>query len=223
MKKINKNAVAVMLKAPQIGLVKTRLAMDLGKEKTLSLYIAFLKDYFSRIISLNDVDVYAFITPTFETLNVDCKNILNDIIPRNFKIKNQVEGDLGVKIQNVFHTLFDKDYSNVAVTGSDSPDLPLDFFSQSFKLLSNISTSVFVPAKDGGYCLVAMNSMETCLFENISWSSENVMEETLNILNANNMSYKLLETWYDVDNLDDLKSLDLVNLPNTANLLKDIV
>lgn len=220
--KINKNAIAVMFKAPQMGLVKTRLAVSLGHEKTLLLYIAFLKDYFSRISILTSVDIYVFITPSENALDHNCMNILQEVIPSNFYLRNQVEGDLGDKIQNVFEVLFKENYSNVIVTGSDSPDLPLQYFDDVLKKLEKENTSVFVPAFDGGYCLVAINFLETSFFNNISWSSEKVMGETINILNSNKLSYELLAPWHDIDEVDDLKLLDLNVLPLTADIVKNI-
>ena len=65
------------------------------------------------------------------------------------------------------------------------------------------------PAKDGGYYLLGMNKLHLELFKNKTWSSENVLSDTLLDIEKLNLTYHLLDILSDVDYEDDLKQIEV--------------
>ena len=53
-----------------------------------------------------------------------------------------------------------------------------------------------------------MNKLYHQLFENKTWSSENVLLDTLLDIENLNLTYQLLDTLSDVDYEEDLKEMD---------------
>jgi rSAM/selenodomain-associated transferase 1 len=195
-----KDALAVMLKAPIPGKVKTRLVPPLSKHEAAELYSAFLIDIFNRLAQLKDVDIHAFYAPPKK------EDKIIDIIPEGVFINPQKGEDLGERIYNVFeHLLNTKGYRRVAIIGSDSPDLPLDYIKQAYKQLETLKGGLVLgPTTDGGYYLIAMDRLSKVLFEGIPWSTEKVLEETVEKAHEKGFPVRLLEPWYDVDTIDDL-------------------
>lgn len=64
--------------------------------------------------------------------------------------------------------------------------------------------TVIGPASDGGYYLLGIKKMITELFENVNWSTREVLETTLERLTKKKESYFLLETKNDIDTMEDL-------------------
>ena len=76
---------------------------------------------------------------------------------------------------------------------------------QSFQLLGSDGVdAVFGPCHDGGYYLVGMRRPHPELFQNIAWSTETVLQETLGRAKKMDLKTKLLARWNDLDTFEDL-------------------
>lgn len=207
-----KNAIAVMLKAPREGEVKTRLTPPLTPKEAATLYRAFIKDTFSNLSRLKDMALYAFFTPA------DRKGDIINIIPQGISLIPQKDGDLGERIYGVFECLFNsghrfppfsKDgqggFKRVVIIGSDSPDLPLEYIETAFSILKESQGSLILgPATDGGYYLIAMDRLIKTPFEAIRWSTDAVLKDTIKNAVASGITVKLLPEWHDIDRPEDL-------------------
>lgn len=193
------NALAVMLKAPREGEVKTRLVPPFTPKEAASLYKAFIKDTFSRLSNLTDLTLYAFFTPAGK------KTDIVNIIPQGISLIPQKDGDLGERIYGVFESLFNAGRKKVAVIGSDSPDLPVEYIETSFSMLKESQGSLVLgPAFDGGYYLIAMDRLIKTPFEGIRWSADSVLKDTIKNAVASGITVKLLPEWHDIDRPEDL-------------------
>jgi len=94
------NALVVMLKVPVAGKVKTRLTPPLKKEDAARLYKCFIQDIFSRINTLNGIDIIAAYTPK------NAAERIKRIVPANTMLIPQKGNDLGERLQNIFSQLF---------------------------------------------------------------------------------------------------------------------
>jgi rSAM/selenodomain-associated transferase 1 len=197
------DALAVMLKAPVPGSVKTRLTPPLSEDEAAGLYRAFLADIFKRLARLPSVDVHAFYTP------VGKEDEILDILPEVIPIIPQKGKDLGERLYNVLeHLLKDKGYRRAAVIGTDSPDLPLEYIREAYGKLDEMDGGgvVFGPTTDGGYYLVAMDRLSRVPFDGIPWST---------------LAVRLLKPWYDVDTVEDLSHVkDDGEAPETYGYIK---
>lgn len=191
------DALAIMLKAPASGDVKTRLVPPLTYHEAAELYRCFLDDIFENIRP-DTYDVFASFTP--ESRIKDLAGIIPEGIP-SFK----QEGDtLGDRMYNVFRYLFEKGYKRVSIIGSDIPDMPTEFISESFNSLDGKTSLVLGPAKDGGYYLIGMDRLQKAPFDGIAWSTGTVLEDTLKNARRSGISYRLLGEWHDIDTVEDL-------------------
>jgi rSAM/selenodomain-associated transferase 1 len=113
-------------------------------------------------------------------------------------------------MKNAFIDVFDEGFSRVVIVGSDIPDLPGKFLSQAFAQLDS-NDVVIGPSSDGGYYLIGFcrNSFLAEAFDDITWSTSAVLEQTLARLKSHGLTVHLLPKWHDVDtraDLDDLAS-----------------
>jgi hypothetical protein len=71
---------------------------------------------------------------------------------------------------------------------------------------------------DGGYYLIGMKQLQAELFQGISWSTERVIPQTIDICHRLQLKVHQLPEWYDVDVAADLERLcsDLVQNPSLA-------
>lgn len=190
-----------MLKVPIAGKVKTRLAPPLSKKDAARLYECFIQDTFSRISVLKGIDIIAAYTPNGMAAKV------KKIAPPDITIIPQKGKDLGERLQNIFSQLFSIGYKMVAIIGTDSPDLPVEYIKKSFSMLKGTTELVLGPAEDGGYYLIAMSTECKEIFENIPWSTNIVFKKTIEKAERVGLKAAILPKWYDVDDIDSLKVL----------------
>jgi rSAM/selenodomain-associated transferase 1 len=122
--------------------------------------------------------------------------------------------DLGARMDGAIrHTLLDRNVESVILVGTDCPALTTSYLDQALLALESGVDVVLGPAEDGGYVLVGMRRPIGAVFEGIPWGSDQVMRRTLEALKAHELSYRLLDTLWDVDRPEDLARLQLLDPP----------
>ena len=187
-------ALIIFIKNPVLGKVKTRLAATVGNLKAFEIYKKLL-NHTQKITLLIDADKFLFYA---DFLNRE------DEWPNNRFIKHLQKGnDLGERMCNAFESTFLNKYQKVIIIGSDCIDLSTSVIEDAYKLLNN-SDVVIGPAKDGGYYLLGMKNPHPCLFRNVSWSTSEVLKQTLSICRSQHLNYSLLPPLTDIDAENDL-------------------
>lgn len=189
---MKKEALIIFVRNPVLGKVKTRIAATIGDENALAIYKHLLQ-YTKQIVSLVDVTKHIFYA---DELNG------NDLWDGNEKYL-QSGVDLGDRMKNAFNCVFAKGYSKVIIIGSDCFELTPDILKSAFDKLDR-SDIVIGPAKDGGYYLLGMGKPNPYLFDNIQWSTNRVLYETMEIIKENKLSCNLLPELTDVDEAKDI-------------------
>lgn len=87
--------------------------------------------------------------------------------------------------------------------GSDTPDLKDHHIEQAITALQD-HDAVIGPAEDGGYYCIGVNGSYPFLFEDMPWSTDQVLPETLKRIAAHGLTCKTLEILSDCDTPDDL-------------------
>ena len=194
------DALVVMGKTPVPGLVKTRLVPALSEVEAATLYTRFIEDTFINLSSLSGIKLF------FALDNGASSSVLNYSLPKGVKIIDQSGATLGEKLSNVFKELFNDGYARIAIIGSDSPDLPVEFISKAFKELGAHSTKVVIgPSEDGGYYLIALPRVDDRPFSgSIKWSTPSVFADTVALLGDDAI---ILKPWYDIDEPGDILKL----------------
>ena len=196
---MNPQLLIIFAKNPIQGKVKTRLAKTIGDVKALEIYQFLLGDI-QREIQQLAVDVEVHYTHFID----DEDDWQSDRLEK----KMQIEGDLGDKMGHAFQQAFANGYQQVIGIGTDIYDLKATDIQAGF---DQLETHEFClgPANDGGYYLIGMTEYQAKLFQNKSWSTSSVLQETLQDLAGENVA--LLTEKMDVDTIEDVKQIHELN------------
>src|SRR6266566_9262477 len=204
-------ALAVMTKAPQAGRVKTRLVPPLTPEEAAELNKCFLRDTASAISNacsprpVGDARAshseaataacgIAVYTP------VGAESAYTDVLPADFSLLPQRGDEFGERLYFAVEDLFKCGFASVCLIDSDSPTVPAENFAEAVQLLSIGQDRVVLgPSEDGGYYLIGVKKLDRHLFEQIDWSTERVLNQTIERAAEIGLEIKLLPTGYDVD------------------------
>ncbi|MEM9548147.1 MAG: TIGR04282 family arsenosugar biosynthesis glycosyltransferase [Bacteroidota bacterium] len=185
--------VIVFVKNPELGKVKTRLAATLGDEKALEIYLKLL--YYTRdvLMDVKDAERYVYYSSFIDN---------NDKWPNQiFEKRLQQQGDLGNRITSAFQAVFES-CEQVVIIGSDCPQLTAGHIQDAFQVLES-NDVVMGPSHDGGYYLLGIKEYYPALFQEISWSTDKVFEETLQVAKQKNLKVGRLEVLTDIDYAED--------------------
>lgn len=196
-------ALAVMTKAPQAGKVKTRLTPPLTPAEAAALNICFLRDMAAVISAAGGVTRgIAVFTP------VDAASSYIGILPAKFELVPQRGEAFGERLLFAMEDLFGLGFESVCLINSDSPTVPPRAFTEAVTILTQPDDSVVLgPSEDGGYYLIGLKKLHRELFEDIAWSTERVLQQTIERARQKNLKVHLLQKWYDVDNRVTLQRL----------------
>jgi rSAM/selenodomain-associated transferase 1 len=208
-------ALAVMTKAPRTGHVKTRLVPPLTADEAAALNTCFLRDTAAAILeasgkNVQDIAVY---TP------IGAEETYIDLLPDNFQLVPQRGDGFGERLAAATEDLLRIGFQSVCLIDSDSPTVPSRVYSEAANMLSLRDDRVVLgPSDDGGYYLIGLKQDHRGLFEQIDWSTERVLEQTIQRAVEMDLEVKLLPIGYDVDDRTTLRRLcdELLN-PNTTD------
>jgi len=217
-----RQALAVTAKAPRPGHVKTRLYGVLSVDDATQLYRCFLKDTLALAVAIHGIEVFISYTPQ------GAESHFEGIISSNLRMLAQRGAGLGDKIIHAFEDLFGEGFDAAALMNADSPTLPRRYIAQAFEELRRPGDRVVLgPTEDGGYYFVGIKRLHRRLFEEISWSSERVLTQTLERAKEIGLEAVLLPEWYDVDSAAEFEGLkrELITRQNisTATNTRDFI
>ena len=197
-------ALAILCKTPEKGFVKTRLAASVGDQKALEIYLDLLNITDGETRPFNS-SRHLFLASALEDSIEKMQSTLQqqDLFtdPKTKFIIQQGE-DLGQRMSTAFEKLF-KNHQSVVLIGCDLPDLTSALIAKAFDALQN-NDLVIGPSCDGGYYLIGLNEHAPELFEEISWSTEKVLKQTLERAEQLSLKVHLLDQLRDIDTLEDL-------------------
>lgn len=196
-----RTAIVVMVKYPRAGSVKTRLGRQIGMKKASELYRGFVRILLATCRGTG-FDVVISCHP--DHLVSDYQEWLGNGV--GFMI--QKGPDLGHKMQDAFQQSFALGFDRVILMGSDLPHLPGAVIEAAAQKTGACDV-VIGPALDGGYYLVAMtrDHFFPDMFDDIPWSTANVLDITLEKLAAARRRVCLLKAMRDIDTLADLTAV----------------
>ena len=193
-------ALAVVAKAPLEGFVKTRLSPRLNPAAAATLYECLLGDIVAKLDSYKESELWVAFAPGGEKY-----------FSKNYpavRLLAQRGKDLGERLHHVFVDLFHRGYREIVVADSDSPSVPLSSIDQAYKqLIEEGCDLVLGPSDDGGYYLVALKRPAEGIFHDISWSTNSVLDATLQRAGELGLRVGLLPPAYDIDVEQDLERL----------------
>jgi uncharacterized protein len=212
-----KKALLIFARRPNPGKVKTRLVPPLSPEQAAELYGCMLGDVLVKAAALSHIDGrFLFYEEADEAGEFFAGRSLGmSCLPQRGK-------DLGERMAAAFHAVFDSGYGSAVIIGTDAPDLPVRFIESAFDLLEReASDAVFGPCEDGGYYLVGLKRLCHPLFRDVPWSTNNVLQVSLQRAREAGIAVSLLPPWHDVDTAADLKRRELYLDGNGARFTRD--
>ena len=246
-------ALAVMTKAPQAGKVKTRLVPPLTPEEAAELNKCFLRDTTSAIsnacsrCSVDDTShppSRSFGAASGETdtargcgiavyTPIGAESAYANILPADFSLLPQRGDGFGERLYFATEDLFKCGFESVCLIDSDSPTVSAANFGDAVELLASPDDRIVLgPSDDGGYYLIGLKRPHREMFEKIDWSTERVLNQTIERATGIGLEVKLLPTGYDVDDGESLRRLcnellcesgDESIAPNTRSFLAGLV
>jgi hypothetical protein len=196
------NFLIIFVKNLVPGMVKTRLAEDIGMFLALDVYQE-LVNHTAKVVKKVDADKMVFYSEYVE--------VEDAFDGEDFEYSIQQGNTLGERMKNAFQLAFDKGYSRVTIIGSDCYDLKKRHLDEAFDQLE-INDVVVGPAKDGGYYLLGLNGPCPALFDGKTYSHDRVFEELMKEVQALELECHTLEKLNDIDTLEDLKATPLIKL-----------
>jgi rSAM/selenodomain-associated transferase 1 len=182
--------IIIFVKAPRPGFVKTRLAAAIGNEAACGAYRQLAETVVANLAPLPHTELR--FTPD------DAENEIAHWLSDDWTARPQGEGDLGERM----HRAFIEAKGPAIIIGSDCPQVELSDLRTAAKTLQ-ARDAVIGPATDGGYWLIGLNAPCPALFENIKWSTSDVLPKTLEKANEAGLSVQLLRELTDVDTGED--------------------
>lgn len=189
--------IALMVRVPLAGQVKTRLIPALGAEGACRLYRAMVEDLLEQATATG-LPIQFFFTGGTEAQ-----------LPHSWQeaaqgMTVQQGEDLGARMAHAFATAF-KEAKQVLLIGSDIPDMGTETLLSAAEALRN-NEVVLNPAEDGGYCLLGLNQGldVATIFQKMLWSTDQVLAITRQRLAVQNHRVHLLPPLRDIDTPADL-------------------
>jgi uncharacterized protein len=195
-------ALGLMAKAPLEGEVKTRLVPPLTPREAAALNICFLRDMAANIDSIGPAAGLVVYTPA------GAESAFAGVLPERFEFLAQRGATLGERLGNATDDLLRQGFGAVCLINSDSPTLPRSILVRAIELLATDGDRVVLgAAEDGGYYLIGLKHAHRNLFNEIAWSTSDVLARTRQRAAEIDLPVELLPPWYDVDDAGTLTRL----------------
>ena len=200
-----------MAKWHGFGRCKTRLSKDIGKINSAKIQSVTTKHTISVAKAIQKtklIDISIAISGLGEK---NCRRWSKQLGIKRFNL--QVKGCLGEKMkrQIIRNKKFctQNKIKNIIFIGTDLPDLCHQDLLNTQKELQH-NDLILGPSNDGGYWLIGlsekiMSSYIYLPFINIKWSTENVLQNTIENFAPIKLKYKFLYKKIDIDTMFDIE------------------
>jgi uncharacterized protein len=191
-------ALAVMIKAPHAGMVKTRLVPPLTYFEAAALSTCFLRDTAKNISSLALSEARAAGVAVYTPVGTE--RAFDELLDDRFSLLAQRGETFGERLLCAAEDLLSLGFESLCLIDADSPTLPHALLAEAVTRLAGAGDRLVLgPAEDGGYYLLGLKGAHRRLFEGIHWSTERVFAETLERAEELGLEVSVLPKWYDVD------------------------
>ncbi len=201
-----------MAKWHGFGRCKTRLSKDIGKSNSAKVQHVMTQHTISVAKSLqadNLIDISIAISGLGQK---NASRWSKELGIKKFNL--QGKGNLGEKMkrQIIINKKFCTQHKikNIIFIGTDLPDLCHQDLLKTLRELQQ-NDLILGPSNDGGYWLIGLSEkiMSTHLyspFVNIKWSTNNVLQNTIDNLSPLKFKYKFLDKKIDIDKVIDIEN-----------------
>jgi len=201
-----------MAKWHGFGRCKTRLSKGIGKSNSAKVQSVMTRHTISVAKSIQKTNLID-ISIAISGLGIkNCSRWSRELGIKKFNLQGR--GCLGEKMkrQIIINKKFctQNKIKNIIFIGTDLPDLCHQDLLNTLKYLQQ-NDLILGPSNDGGYWLIGLSkkliSQHLYLpFINIRWSTENVLQNTIDNFATTNLKYKFLDKKIDLDTIIDIEN-----------------
>ena len=187
--------LVIMVKVPQVGRVKTRLAGQIGAVRAAWFYRHTAAAVLARLSGAGSWQIVLAVAPD--------SGVAQPFWPQAIVRTAQGGGDLGRRMQRTMHR---QPPGPVIIIGTDIPAIAPAHIAAAFRALGG-NDAVFGPATDGGYWLVGQKRRprELEMFARVRWSSPRALNDTLGNLPGCRIGF--VATLSDVDDAHEWRAV----------------
>ncbi|MCC7342725.1 MAG: glycosyltransferase [Bryobacterales bacterium] len=189
-----KPLVVVLAKDPVAGRVKTRLGATIGDAIAAEIYRAMVTDLLEMWMQRA--------WPWDLEIHLDRPSSFYARFP--FARALQVGADLGEKLYHSLSNGLARGASAVTVIGSDAPALRPEWLAGLHECKADVALG---PTDDGGYWGIQAVRTSPRMFENVRWSTNTALADTVSAARSAGLSTALGPEGWDVDTEADLDRL----------------
>ena len=193
-------ALAVFLKAPRPGTVKTRLAAEIGERQALRLYRVMAGRALAAAVEA-DFETTIWFTPA------DALAEMRYWLGEQWTLRPQASGDLGARLAAAEQSVAPG--RGWLAIGADCPGLDASLLDVASAIVARDEVALG-PTYDGGYYLIGGRTPLPGLFAGMPWSTSGVLAETRARLARAEMRWRELPTLRDVDTAADARAEGLL-------------
>jgi rSAM/selenodomain-associated transferase 1 len=195
-----REVLMVFTKFPRPGSVKTRLGARIGFDEAARVFRMLAERTFAVAEQVRKTgrEVMLFYAPGAT------ENEMREWVRRDFIYLQQIGETLGGRMQAAFSHAFANGALRAVIIGTDVPDLDVETAQSAYNELNHTDV-VLGPSTDGGYYLLGMNAPAKDVFTGITWSTDNVLNQTLDAVDNLNLRYTLLPSMSDIDTEEDYR------------------
>jgi rSAM/selenodomain-associated transferase 1 len=193
-------ALAILLKAPRPGTVKTRLAAEIGDRQALRLYRLMV---IRALAAARDAGFGATVWFTPTDAGAEMRLWLGD----RLDLRPQASGDLGARLAAAEQAV-PRGRPWLAI-GVDCPRLDGVLLREAGAIATR-GEVVLGPTEDGGYYLIGGRTPLPDLFDAMPWSTSRLLAETRLRLARAGVAWRELPTLRDVDTAADARAEGLL-------------
>ena len=201
--------IAFMAKASAPGRAKTRLVPPLTFDEAASLNTAFLKDVADNVLlAARNSGIAAGIAGYAAYGPSGSEDFFQRTLPGSIGLIGAWLPNFGDCLLHTIDEIFARGHSSAVVLNSDSPTLPTALLIATAEALARPGDrAVLGPSTDGGYYLLGLKTAHRRMFEDITWSTERVAQQTRERAREIDLELHELPAWYDVDDVAGLRRL----------------
>ena len=217
----------IFTRYPEAGATKTRMIPELGARGAADLQRQMTEHILTRVDELRKLKLLSVEV----RYDGGSEKRMMEWLGPGFSYCHQGSGDIGRRMERALMTAFEQGCETVVIIGSDIPDITTDIMLKAFAALEQ-NDLVLGPAEDGGYYLIgghrkAFRHWNPQIFKDISWGTDRVLPQTLDIAHKQGLQYNLLDTLRDVDRPEDLRvwyqAANLEPPPSASKLISVII
>lgn len=209
-------SIAVFVKYPEPGQVKSRLAASIGPGPAAHFF------RLSTLKLLKNLQEFRSQIAVYYDPRHPCSDY-QDWLGHDLCYHPQSSGELGRRLASASAALAGEGKRAMVFLGGDAPTVGVEHVQHCLELLREPGRVVLGPTPDGGYYLLGQAAHTPRLFEEIPWSTERVAELTAQRARECGLEIHRLSEQQDVDTWDDLESLrPQLKTGPLAQFLKDL-